>query len=137
MRSRLAFLATGILFIPLAVNAQSTTDELPDAPGLVAQAQPPVAAPGTPSASVPPSTASGPMLTRQQAERLALKNNPHISVTGLIALAQKQVVRETRSAYYPTLNGELTGVIAEEGSRLSTGSLDASRLLNHAGAGPR
>jgi outer membrane protein len=56
-------------------------------------------------------------------------------VAGLLALAQKQAVRVTRSAYYPTLNGELTGAVAEEGSRLSTGSLDASRLLNHAGAG--
>jgi outer membrane protein len=56
-------------------------------------------------------------------------------VAGLIALAQKQVVRETRSAEFPTLNGEVTGVGAEEASRLSTGSLNASRLLNHAGAG--
>jgi outer membrane protein len=135
MRSRIAFLATGILFVPLALNAQSTTDKLPDAPGLVAQAPPPADAPGMPSASVPPAAPSGPALARQQAEQLALKNNPRISVAGLIALAQKQVVRETRSAYYPTLNGELTGAAAEEGSRLSTGSLDASRLLNHAGAG--
>jgi outer membrane protein len=108
---------------------------------MVAQATPP-AAPAAPSAppqtgtaeAIPP-TPSGPTLTRQQAEQLALKNNPHISVAGLLALAQKQAVRVTRSAYYPTLNGELTGAVAEEGSRLSTGSLDASRLLNHAGAG--
>jgi outer membrane protein len=53
----------------------------------------------------------------------------------LLALAQKQVVRETRSAEFPTLNGELTGVGALEASRFSTGSLNASRLLNHAGAG--
>jgi outer membrane protein len=109
---------------------------------MVAQATPPAAAPAPPSAppqtgtaeAIPP-TPSGPTLTRQQAEQLALKNNPHISVAGLLALAQKQAVRVTRSAYYPTLNGELTGAAAEEGSRLSTGSLDASRLLNHAGAG--
>jgi outer membrane protein len=135
MLSRITFLATGILFIPLVVNAQSTTDELPDTPGLVAQTPQPAAMPSAPSASIPRSTPSGPVLTRQQAEQLALKNNPHISVAGLIALAQKQVIRETRSAYYPTVNGELTGATAEEGSRLSTGSLAASRLLNHAGAG--
>jgi outer membrane protein len=75
------------------------------------------------------------MLTRQQAEQLALKNNPRISVAALLALAQKQVVRETRSALLPTLNGNVTGVDAEEASRISTGSLEASRLLNHAGAG--
>jgi outer membrane protein len=44
-------------------------------------------------------------------------------------------VRETRAAEFPTLNGEVTGVGAEEASRISTGSLTASRLLNHAGAG--
>jgi outer membrane protein len=135
MLSRIALLAAGVVFIPLAANTQSTANKLPDAPSLLAQTQPPAAAPGTPSASVPAATSTGPVLTRLQAEQLALKNNPRISVASLIALAQKQVVRETRSAYYPTLNGELTAVAAEEGSRLSTDSLAASRLLNHAGAG--
>ena len=95
MLSRIAFLATGVLFVPLALNAQSTRTSCRMRPVCVAQTEPPAAAPGTPSASVPPATPSGPALTRQQAEQLALKNNPHISVAGLIALAQKQVVRET------------------------------------------
>jgi outer membrane protein len=82
-----------------------------------------------------PAGAAGEPLTRQQAEQLALKNNPRISVTALLALAQKQVVRETRSALLPALNGNLTGVDAAEGSRISAGSLTASRLLYHAGAG--
>jgi outer membrane protein len=77
----------------------------------------------------------GEALTRQQAEQLALKNNPRISVAVLLALAQKQVVRETRSGLLPALNGNLTGVDAAEGSRISAGSLTASRLLYHAGAG--
>ncbi len=75
------------------------------------------------------------MLTRQQAEQLALKNNPRISVAALLALAQEQVVRETRSALLPKLNGNVTGVDAEEATRISTGSLVASRLLYHVGAG--
>jgi outer membrane protein len=74
-------------------------------------------------------------LTRQQAEQLALKNNPRISVAALIALAQKQVVRETRSGELPSLYGNGTAVGAEEGSRISSGTLTASRLLNHVGAG--
>jgi outer membrane protein len=82
-----------------------------------------------------PAGAAGEPLTRQQAEQLALKNNPRVSVTALLALAQKQVVRETRSALLPALNGNLTGVDAAEGSRISAGSLTASRLLYHAGAG--
>jgi outer membrane protein len=141
MRSRIACLATGILLLPPILSAQNNTAGLPDAPGLVAQTQPP-AAPSQPAptaqnvtSTTAPPVPAGPTLTRQQAEQLALKNNPRVSVAGLLALAQKQVVRETRSAEYPTLNGELTGVGAEEGSRLSTGSLNASRLLNHAGAG--
>jgi outer membrane protein len=74
-------------------------------------------------------------LTRQQAEQLALKNNPRISVATLLALAQKQLVRETRSAELPSLYGDGTAVGAEQASRLSSGSLSASRLLNHVGAG--
>jgi outer membrane protein len=74
-------------------------------------------------------------LSRQQAEQIALKNNPRISVAQLLALAQKQVVRETRSASLPSLYGSATGVGAEQASRLSSGSLSASRLLNHVGAG--
>jgi outer membrane protein len=131
-------LSIGLLCCPFIVHAQSKTAALPHAPGLVAQLHPtpaPASPPAPPPAPASPPAPSGPTLTRQQAEQLALKNNPRISVAGLIALAQKQVVRETRSAEFPTLNGEVTGVGAEEASRLSTGSLNASRLLNHAGAG--
>ena len=87
------------------------------------------------SAVVPKSTDPNETLTRQQAEQMALTNNPRISVAALIALAQKQVVRETRSDELPTLYGNGTAVGAEEGSRLSSGALSSSRLLNHVGAG--
>lgn len=98
--------------------------KLPDAP-MVMQA--PAASPASPSADE--------SLTRKQAEQIALKNNPRISVAALIALAQKQVIRETRSGELPSLYGNATGVGAEEASRLSSGALSASRLLNHVGAG--
>ena len=74
-------------------------------------------------------------LTRQQAEQLAVKNNPRISVAALVALAQRQVVRETRSGELPSLYGNATGVAAEEASRVGSGEITASRLLNHVGAG--
>ena len=74
-------------------------------------------------------------LTRTQAEQLALKNNPRISVGRLLALAQHQVYRETRSAELPTFNGAVTAVTANEGSRIGAGELNAPRLLEHAGAG--
>ena len=53
----------------------------------------------------------------------------------LLALAQHQVVRETRSAELPTANASITAVQAEDASRISAGSLTASRLFEHAGAG--
>lgn len=81
------------------------------------------------------STSTDEVLTREEAEQIALKNNPRIHVAALIALAQKQVVRETRAAEFPTLVGNGTGVGAEQASRISSGSLTASRLLNHVGAG--
>lgn len=74
-------------------------------------------------------------LTRAQAEQIALKNNPRISVGRLVALAQHQVYRETRSAALPTFNGTLTAADANEGSRIGAGALTASRLFEHAGAG--
>lgn len=74
-------------------------------------------------------------LNRRDAEQLAIKNNPHISVGRLLALAQHQVARETRSAQLPTFNGMITAVDANEGSRIGAGALNAPRLLEHAGAG--
>ncbi len=87
----------------------------------------------TPQAVQPPNS---PMrLTRAQAEQLALKNNPRVSVGRLLGLAQHQVYREARSAELPNFNGAITAVDANEGSRIGAGSLTASRLLEHAGAG--
>ena len=74
-------------------------------------------------------------LTRAEAEQLAIKNNPRISVGKLIGLAQHQVYRESRAAELPTFTGAMTAVDANEGSRIGAGSLTASRLLEHAGAG--
>jgi outer membrane protein len=82
-----------------------------------------------------PSSDQLPKLTRAQAEQLAIKNNPRVSVAHLLALAQHEVVRETRSAELPTANASLTAVDAENGSRISAGYLTASSLFEHAGAG--
>jgi outer membrane protein len=76
-----------------------------------------------------------PRLTQSDAEKLAIKNNPRVSVARLLALAQHQVVRETRSAELPTGIASITAEDAENGSRISAGSLTASRLFEHAGAG--
>ncbi len=121
------------LALACAVHAQS----LPDAPPtrLLAQnAAPQTMAVSSPQASQSPSD-QHPQLTRKEAEQLAIKNNPRVSVGRLLALAQHQVVRETRAAELPTANASITAVGAEDGSRISAGALTASRLFEHAGAG--
>ena len=74
-------------------------------------------------------------LTRSQAEQLAIKNNPRISIGRLLALAQHQIYRQVRSAELPTFNGVMTAAEAHEGSRVGAGVLNAPRLLTHAGGG--
>src|ERR1700739_968766 len=73
---------------------------------------------------------------RRMPQRL-LRHRPQISTTTRkrLALAQHQVVRESRAAELPTLTGNVSAVDAEDGSRLSAGSLTASHLIPHAGAG--
>jgi len=127
-----ASLATALfLLLVLAAGAQSTSTvaALPSTPApvlnLSAQAGPSTAA----------SPGSLPTLTRKQAEETALKNNPRVSISHLLALAQHQVVREARSAELPTANAAITAEKALDGSRISAGTLTASRLFTHAGAG--
>ena len=76
-----------------------------------------------------------PRLTRAEAEQMAIKNNPNISVSHLLALAQHQVMREYRSAEMPTSAASMTAVDAADASRISAGYLTSSRLFSHAGAG--
>lgn len=107
-------------------------------PALQASVRPlPQQTPSTPAQAAPPSsTSTTPMrLSRRDAEQLAIKNNPRISVGRLLALAQHQVSRESRSALLPAFTGNITAVDAHEGSRVGAGTLNASILLEHAGAG--
>jgi outer membrane protein len=127
-----------VFLASLEVGAQTSFDQLPSAPP---QAQPLFLSYGQrtpPLSTTPPQPTSGGVpstLTRQQAERIALANNPHIHISQLIAKVQHQAVRERRADELPNLNGNVTAVEANDGSRLSSGSLTASRLLNHSGGG--
>jgi outer membrane protein len=128
---RLAGFATFMVLLAAAARGQSpaTVAALPSAPApnINLSAQAPASDPGN----------SGPQttLTRKQAEQAALRNNPRVTISQLLALAQHQVVREARSAELPTANGAITAEKALEASRVSAGSLTASRLFTHAGAG--
>jgi len=122
--------------------AQTATSRLPDAPASqfiatedLAQVAPASATQSAAPQTKSPSDTQHPTLTRAEAEQMAIKNNPRVSVGRLLALAQHQVVRETRAAELPTATGSITSVEAEDGTRISAGSLTASRLFTHAGAG--
>jgi outer membrane protein len=74
-------------------------------------------------------------ITRPDAERLALKDNPRITASHLLALAAGQVTRETRSDELPQISAAITAEKAEDGARIGAGSLTDSRIYTHAGTG--
>lgn len=141
-----AFLASLALIGACNSLAQSAASQavLPDAPparliALTGVQASPIGMPA-PAAQAPNATSSSsadqvPALTRAEAEQMAIKNNPRVSVSHLLALAQHQVVRETRSALLPTATVSATAMDAALATRISAGSLTASRLFSHAGAG--
>jgi outer membrane protein len=114
--------------VPSSIStASSSHPDLSDGPAQASATQ------QSPAATTP--AAPGPRLTRADAERMALTNNPRVSVSHLLALAQHQVVRESRSAELPTLAASLTAQDANDASRISSGSLSASRLFTRVGGG--
>jgi len=89
-----------------------------------------------------PSTRQAPMpsvravrLNLADAEKLAIQHNPRIAVGRLLALAQNQVMRETRSAEMPIVTGNLTAVDSHESSRITAGSLNNPIVYQRAAGG--
>jgi outer membrane protein len=78
---------------------------------------------------------TGTSLTRREAEALALKKNPQITVGKLRALMAGQYVREQRSALLPTAYLSLTGVTASPGARISAGALNNPIIFPRAATG--
>ncbi len=74
-------------------------------------------------------------LSLADAEALALKNNPQISVARLNALAVQQVHREVRSALFPTSVANLTAVEPHEDSRIAAGGLNNPIIFERAAYG--
>jgi len=90
------------------------------------------------STATPPAPGAVPAetsLTRRQAEALALKNNPQISVGKLRALMAGQYVQEQRSALLPTAYLSLTGVTASDAARISAGALNNPIIFPRAATG--
>jgi outer membrane protein len=82
-----------------------------------------------------PAQPTGPALTIAQAEQMAIRNNPNISVARLLALAQSQVTREVRSAEMPMATGNLTAVDSHDNSRITAGLLNNPSIYNRAAGG--
>jgi outer membrane protein len=102
-------------------------------PWTQAQAQ----SPTLPNAPVPsvPQQRSATVLSLKDAETLAIKNNPQISVSRLNALASEQVTREVRSSLWPQARIDITGVDAAENSRIAAGGLNNPIIYERAAAG--
>lgn len=70
-------------------------------------------------------------LKLKEAQDIAIQQHPRISQAELIALASKQVVRETRSAYFPTITANATAVDATaNNTRIAAGALNNPLILS-------
>jgi len=112
----------------LPTPVSQNTPKVPIAPpiGTAGQGSAPASQPAAPGTTV---------LTLKDAEALAVRNNPQITVARLLALAQQQVAREVRSNLWPTATGNITGVDAQSGSRITAGALNNPIIYERAAAG--
>ena len=74
-------------------------------------------------------------LTLVDAEAMALANHPQVLTAQLETSVAHQQVTEARAAYFPTVEGDLTGTQGNSLARIGAGSLAASRLFNRFGQG--
>jgi outer membrane protein len=80
--------------------------------------------------------AQAPMkLTLAEAGRLAIGNNPQFSAAQFTAAAAAQVPNQYKAGLLPSLSGNLTGVGADNGSRLAAGGLNNPVVYDHLGSG--
>jgi outer membrane protein len=74
-------------------------------------------------------------LTLKEAEALALKNHPQVLAAQATVREYNELVVEARSAYFPTLDADLTGSASNPQGRIGAGFLSASRLFDRLGTG--
>src|ERR1700733_3802630 len=76
-----------------------------------------------------------PVLTLQQAEEMAVKDQPHVQAAqNEVNYANEQIV-VNRSAYYPGVKADITGSQGNDLSRIGAGDLAASRLFDREAQG--
>ena len=107
--------------------ASRAAGDLPQAPAPAsgAAAQPQTQAPSTPVES----------LTLVEAEKVALQNHPQIQIAEHRAAYASAQFRQAQSAYAPQVNGSLTGVVAENDSRITAGALNNPIIYDRFSAG--
>jgi outer membrane protein len=115
--------------LPFAVRAQQAS--APASPSTSTQA------PGSPTQSGdnPAEPATEIPLTRRQAEQLALKNNPQITVGRLRALQAGEFERVQRSALLPNAYLSLTATDASDNARIAAGGLNNPIIFPRAATG--
>ena len=81
-------------------------------------------------------TTNVPILSLASAQEVALRNHPQIAEANYLALAAQEVVKETRSGYFPTANLYATAVGADSGdTRILAGGLNNPSVLDRAAGG--
>jgi len=125
MKSRVLILNAFVLAMAFPAAAQSSpSPENSSSPAT--QPQVPAAQDRGPAAT---------SLTRRQAEALALKNNPQITVSKLRALQAGQFVREQRAALLPTAYLSVTATDASTNARIAAGGLNNPIVYPRAASG--
>lgn len=74
-------------------------------------------------------------LTLAEAEAAALKNHPRLAAARALAEAAREPARQARAQLSPVVAGNVTGSVAENGTRLGAGNPNASSLFTRTAAG--
>lgn len=74
-------------------------------------------------------------LTLEEAEQIALQNNPQIAASRYLAQAAAEAPKELRGTQYPVFTGAFSGVGTDGGSRIAAGGLNNPALYNRIGSG--
>src|SRR5262249_35827365 len=74
-------------------------------------------------------------LTLDEAQKVAVQNNPRLSSAKYTAAAAHQVPLEYRANFAPTMTGSFTSVGADNGSRLAAGGLNNPVVYDRVGSG--
>lgn len=118
------------------VQSTAAFGSAPESHDAVAELAAPGLGPSSNQSTNQPSQAGAPKLTIHDAEQLAIKNHPRITIAELNALASRQVVREVRSAFFPIVAMNTAGVTTyRDGNRITADILNNPSVFDRAATG--